>query len=409
MEQLGLFGNRRLQMNEAIDMTIASLQTYGPRFDHWAIAWSVGKDSTLLLTLVIWLIETGRISRPKTLTVLRADTRLELLPLAAAASQIEDELDDRGIEHRTVLAEMEKRFLVYLLGRGVPPPNNGTLRWCTRQIKVEPMVHELRQLFGERGQQVLMLTGVRQGESAIRDGRIAMSCSRDGAECGQGWYQEALPNQLCSTLAPILHWRVCHVWEWLKHWAPRAEYGDWSTSMIADAYGGDEAEELNARTGCTGCPLVTGDSALERVVRIPKWAYMEPLKELRELWRELRKSKHRLRKHGGETRADGSLVKNQQRMGPLTIAARRMALAKVLEIQERVNAGADRLRMPRVDLLNDEEVAAIRAMHDARVFPKKWSGFEPRADAEFDLLLSNGVMQPLLLRALGQETVGGPA
>jgi len=258
----------------------------------------------------------------------------------------------------------------------------------------------LRRLFGDRGQQVLMLTGVRQGESAIRDGRIAMSCSRDGAECGQGWYQEALPNQLCATLAPILHWRVCHVWEWLKHWAPLPEFGDWSTSMVADAYGGDEAEEINARTGCTGCPLVSGDSALDRLLRMPQWSYLAPLNELRPLWRELRMSKYRLRKQGGETRADGTPVKNQQRMGPLTIAARKMALARVLELQRQVNAAAVAERRPQVDLLNEAEIARISEMHDKRVFPQKWSGDEPAADAEFDLIMAGGAVQPLLIRSL---------
>ncbi|MBN0654011.1 phosphoadenosine phosphosulfate reductase, partial [Pseudomonas aeruginosa] len=101
-----------------------------------------------------------------------------------------------------------------------------------------------------------------------RDKRIEMSCGKDGAECGQGWYQKVLPEAKglkgrLATLAPLLHWRVCHVWEWLKHWAPLAEFGDWSTAMIADAYGGDEAEEINARTGCTGCPLASEEKALE--------------------------------------------------------------------------------------------------------------------------------------------------
>jgi hypothetical protein len=39
------------------------------------------------------------------------------------------------------------------------------------------------------GERLLMLTGVRLGESAVRDRRIALSCSRNGAECGQGWFQ----------------------------------------------------------------------------------------------------------------------------------------------------------------------------------------------------------------------------
>ncbi|WP_432377573.1 hypothetical protein [Duganella sp. P38] len=55
-----------------------------------------------------------------------------------------------------------------------------------------------------------------QGESAIRDQRIETSCSNNGVECGQGWYQKVLAETKglrvrLATLAPLLHWRVCHV------------------------------------------------------------------------------------------------------------------------------------------------------------------------------------------------------
>ncbi|MGC8384963.1 hypothetical protein ACP3P8_23010 [Pseudomonas aeruginosa] len=51
--------------------------------------------------------------------------------------------------------------------------------------------------------------------------------------------------------------------------------------MIADAYGGDEAEEINARTGCTGCPLASEEKALETVLAMPHWAYLAPLRGLK--------------------------------------------------------------------------------------------------------------------------------
>lgn len=388
-------------MDQSIQLTIDSLNTYGPRFRHWGIAWSGGKDSTTLVTLVMWLIESGRVARPETLTVLYADTRMELTPLSAAALDIQDELREREIEIevRTVMAPMDRRFFVYMLGRGVPPPNNSTLRWCTRQIKIEPMIDELRRLHGDRGEKILMLTGVRQGESAMRDGRIAMSCGRNGAECGQGWYQETMPGALCDTLAPLLHWRVCHVWEWLKHWAPQAEYGDWSTQAIADAYGGDEAEEVNARTGCVGCPLANKDTALETVLRSPRWSYLAPLKGLKPLYLWLRKPAQRLRKRGGETRKDGTLVANQQRMGPLTMEARRAALEKVLAIQAACNAAAAEQERPAVDILNAEEVARIEELIAANTWPQKWDGDEPTADQEMDAILADGTVQPMLWRA----------
>ncbi|KAG0739916.1 hypothetical protein G6F24_017190 [Rhizopus arrhizus] len=78
-------------MTESIELTIQSMQAYGADHEHWAVAWSGGKDSTTTLTLLIWLIDTGRVKAPKTLTVFYADTRQELPPLAIAAHQIMDD------------------------------------------------------------------------------------------------------------------------------------------------------------------------------------------------------------------------------------------------------------------------------------------------------------------------------
>lgn len=377
-----LFGSSKSQMMDSIRGTIDSLAAYGPAYDHWCVAWSGGKDSTCLVTLLVWLIESGQVVAPKRLTVLYADTRQEILPLALAAAEVGGELLGRGIDYRTVTAPMDKRMWVYILGRGVPPPNNNTLRYCTRQIKVEPMAAEVNRIAA--GGKVLMLTGVREGESAQRDGRISLSCTRDGGECGQGWFQRDLDTAYADTLAPILNWRVCHVWAWLRHWAPDHKYGEWPTGVLADAYGGDEAEEINARTGCVCCPLAARDSALDAVVAMPRWAYLAPLLEVRGVYRWLREPAQRLRKPGGERRKDGGLCANQNRMGPAHPAARLDALARVLDIQARVNAAADRLGRPRVDHVNAEEEARVRELVAAGTYPDKWDGTEPRGDEPFD-------------------------
>jgi DNA sulfur modification protein DndC len=395
-------GSARMQMTESLEFTVQSMQAYGPDHDHWGIAWSGGKDSSATLTLIIHLLDTGRISPPKSLTVFYADTRMELTPLAIAAQQIMLELTDRSIDVQVVTAPMDKRFFVYILGRGVPPPNNNTLRWCTRQIKIDPMEEALRQRLDQLPGGILMITGVRQGESAMRDRRIEMSCGKDGAECGQGWYQKVLPEAKglrgrLATLAPLLHWRVCHVWEWLKHWAPTPEFGDWSTAMIADAYGGDEAEEVNARTGCIGCPLASEEKALDRILVNPSWAYLAPLKGLKPLYRELREPKHRLKKAGAEILKDGSMAKNPQRMGPLTFEARLMGLDRVLDIQTRVNAAAIQLRRPTIDILNDDEQARIRELIAAETWPNGWDGDEPTADTPMASVFSDGTVQELLI------------
>lgn len=395
-------GENRLVYDEAVELTLQSMQAYGPAHDHWSIAWSGGKDSSAVLTVIIHLIQVGKLQPPKSLTVFYADTRLELLPLAFAAAKIMDQLRALGIRVEVVRAPLDKRFMVYILGRGVPPPNNNTLRWCTRQIKVDPMTDALATRIGELDGNILMITGVRQGESAIRDGRIAMSCGKDGAECGQGWYQQVLPQAKgirgrIATLAPILHWRVCNVWDWLRIYAPLPEYGAWATAAIADAYGGDEATEKNARTGCTGCPLTDEDMALQIVLALPEWAYLAPLVGLKRLWRELRKPHNRLRKSGVERLKDGSIAANPQRMGPLTLDARRTALETVLRIQSDVNEAAAKIGRPTIDILNAEEEKRIRDLIAAETWPDKWTGEEPLASTPMDAVFADGSVQPLLV------------
>lgn len=388
-----LFDDHRMTWEQALDFTADSLRGYGTGYSHWCIAWSGGKDSTAVLTVTLYLIAAGLVGRPERITVCYADTRMELPPLSYAAMVIIEQLRAQGIDVRVVMAPLDRRFFVYMLGRGVPPPNNNTFRWCTRQIKVEPMHQELRRIVGS-GQQVLMLTGVRQGESAARDARIAISCGKNGSECGQGWYQEMTGDGF-STLAPILHWRVCHVWDWLKM-AQLPKWGGFETWAIADAYGHDEAEENNARTGCVGCPLASKDVALDAVVQIPSWSHLAPLKELRPIYRTLREPQNRLRQPGGETRKDGSLTSNQHRMGPLTMPARLWALDSILDIQRRCNNSAAELRRPAIDILNSEEEARIRELIEMKTWPRKWTGDEPTADEPYEEADAAGMLQASL-------------
>jgi DNA sulfur modification protein DndC len=394
IEQLNIFGSKRIEFNEQIQLTVDSINYHGPKHKHWAIAWSWGKDSTTLVTLTVQMIISGQIQPPESLTILCADTRMELIPLWLSAKEVIRKLTQLGIEVRLVMAPIDKRFFVYILGRGVPPPSN-TFRWCTGMIKIEPMETALQKLYDETGEKILMLTGVRQGESAIRDGRIAMSCSRDGAECGQGWYQTGLDSDICSTLAPILHWRVCSVWDWLKYFAPSKEYGEWPTTILADAYGGDEAEEINARTGCIGCPLAQEDKALKAIIKIKEWAYLEPLLDLKPLYREMRKPQYRLRKNG-EINKDGRLSKNQQRLGPLTIEARLMFLKQIINIQNTVNRNAFESHRPVIDIINYEEIIRIYDLIDDNTWPNGWDGNEITGDVFLDKKYNDGSVMKAL-------------
>ncbi len=404
-----------MTLQDSIQLTTQSLAAYGPEYKHWAIAFSGGKDSSATATLVIDLIRRKQIQAPESITVLYADTRMELVPLQDSAMRIMARFRELGIKTQVVFPEMDDRFYVYMFGRGVPPPSN-TFRWCTSQLKIEPMEKALAQVaidagygemqadpingkvhyVGNGSGKLLMLTGVRVGESAARDQRIALSCSKNGSECGQGWFQTSTPAAIADTLAPLLHWRVCHVWDWLMFDAPEAGY---PTESIADAYGGEEAEKINARTGCVGCNLASRDTALERVIKNQKWAYLAPLLGLRQLYAELKRPQNRLRKDGSERRKDGVLSSNPMRMGPLTMDARMWGLEEVAKIEYNVNKLAK--GMPPVSLINIAEWHRIVELIAANTWPHGWTGDEPVADVMMDDVVAEGVIQPIISNYFG--------
>ncbi|HML21836.1 MAG TPA: phosphoadenosine phosphosulfate reductase family protein [Aggregatilinea sp.] len=368
-----------MTLKESLDLSIASLAAYGERYNHWAIAFSGGKDSTATTAFVAWALKTGQVKAPESLTVLYSDTRQELPPLQATAMRFMTALRADGYDARVVLPKLDDRFYVYMFGRGVPPPKN-RFRWCTPQLKVEPMQTALATKRDEIGEKFLMLTGVRYGESAARDARITLSCSKDSGECGQGWFQTMPSEAISDTLAPLLHWRLCHVWDWIAF----GKHG-YKLADIALVYGEEEA-----RTGCIGCNLASRDTALENLLKTPQWSHLAPLLELKPLFADLAKPKWRLRKAAPERLKDGRFAKNGQRMGPLTMEGRKHGLARVLDIQARA----------RVDLINAEEETRIREMWEQDVWPNGWRGDEIRADVPVDAIKAIGsdlIVQPLLV------------
>jgi DNA sulfur modification protein DndC len=89
-------------------------------------------------------------------------------------------------------------------------------------------------------------------------------------------------------------------------------------------------------------------------------------------------------------------------MGPLTMAARRVGLGTVLEIQEAINRAARAQGRPEVSLINAEEQARIEALIAANTWPQKWSGTEVTGDVLLPQVGPGGSVQDLLLQELGR-------
>lgn len=388
-----LFEADRLTLDGAVALTAASLRSYGATHKHWRIAFSGGKDSTATATVVSYLIASGQVPTPESIGVLYADTRLELPNLQASAMNMLAVMHGMGWSTTIVLPALDKRFFVMMFGRGIPPSHSG-FRWCTGAIKVDPMSDGMVAIKEATNEKLLLITGMRIGESANRDNRIALACSnKNGGECGQGWYEQTTPAEVADVLSPILNWRTCHVWDWLM--LRRKQHG-FDCSEVAEVYDQDadgSSQEVLARTGCLSCPVASRDLVLERTVKKPEWAYLSPLLRLRP--QELSLPKNRLQKNGERTK-NGELSSRPMRIGPLIMSARRMGIVRVLAIQDDVNAAAERLGQPKVVLINDEELARIEELIAANTWPDKWDGTEPVGDTVLPEIRRDGTTLPVL-------------
>lgn len=393
MPTVSYFENERLTLDDAIELTAQSLNAYLPNYRHVAHAFSGGKDSTSELTVFLHLIARGLIPAPEHLYVLYANTRLELPMLYAAAQGNLEAARLRGCDIRIVEPPLDDRFFIRMLGRGYPPPHNG-MRWCTGLLKGEPMNRALTEIRKVSGEKFLVLTGMRIGESVVRDQRIALACSKADGECGQGWFQSTTPAAVADVLAPLLHWRVCHIADWLSYFAPADGF---PTLPVLEAYGAGigDSEALKARTGCIRCPVAGHDTTLDRVVKTPQWSYLAPFQRLWDIYGELSKAKNRLRKNG-ERNKDGKLSARPNRGGPLVFEARLWGLAAIKKLQDEVNAAARVQGRPEVTLIDSDEEARILELIEAGTWPEKWSGDDLRGDALVDVVVADGVIQPVM-------------
>eukprot|EP01136_Pigoraptor_vietnamica_P027388 Opistho-1_new@83623 len=105
--QANLFSGEVSQcVGECVERTAMNMLAHAGNYDHWILAYSGGKDSSATVTVIVTLIQLGAIPAPKTLTVMYADTRMELPPLQAAARVMMDRLRDMGISVMEVVAPM---------------------------------------------------------------------------------------------------------------------------------------------------------------------------------------------------------------------------------------------------------------------------------------------------------------
>lgn len=178
----------------------------------WILAYSAGKDSTLLAHLVVeMLLSLPPSARKRHIYLVGNDTLVESPLLAthqrASMAKIERAAESLRIPvscHITTPAP-DQTFWVNVIGRGYRPPTR-TFRWCTDRMKIAPTSNFVKKQVSESGR-VVLLIGVRSAESQAR----AASVAKHGSER----LNPHSDMKGCMVFRPIKDWTTDEVWETL--------------------------------------------------------------------------------------------------------------------------------------------------------------------------------------------------
>ncbi len=316
--------------------------------DPWIIAYSGGKDSTLLLHLV-WevLLGLSKQERSRSIYVVGNDTLVEsplvINHLKKSMKVIGDASRKSGLPITTHLTEpyIDQTFWVNVIGRGYIPPTRN-FRWCTDRMKIIPTNRLLKSIVNEHKRAVL-LVGTRKSESQNR----RRTMKKHGVEANKMNPHGSIKG--CRVFAPLADLDDEDVWKILIQRKP--PWGGTHRKLITlyrNAGGGEcpliltkedapSCGTTSPRFGCWTCTVVQKDRSMRGVIDSghKDQEKLEALADFREWLLELREeNSNRLPvRRDGKTkfRADNTRV-----MGPFKLEVRKNILDRLKNLQKQV-------------------------------------------------------------------------
>ncbi len=350
---------------DRLDAILCTLRKeYRRRHRHpWIVAYSGGKDSTLLLQFV-WETVAGlaEAERKRPVFVVGNDTLVEsplvIRHLRDSLETVGAAAEREGLPLETEITEpcIDQTFWVNVIGRGYIPPTRN-FRWCTDRMKIVPTNRLLEQVVRETGGAILLI-GSRRAES---DNRKRAMDRRKVSALRMNPHSSVAG---CRMFAPLADLSDDDVWMTLMQRKP--PWGGTHRRLITlyrNAGGGEcplvmtkeqapSCGTSSPRFGCWTCTVVTKDRSLRGLIESghAEAAKMEALGDFREWLVETRENNaNRLpvRRNGNaKRRADGSTV-----FGPFRLEVRKEILKRLRDLETEI--GEDLILPAEVECIED--------------------------------------------------------
>ena len=332
----------------------------------WVIGYSGGKDSTTVVELVYKMLLTLPASeRKKNVYIVSSDTLIENPLIKIYLSKMNEMLgeaakkDEVPIKSAMVTPPAGNSFWANVIGRGFPTPRmNGTFRWCTDRLKINPSADYIRRVIKEENQEVVVLLGVRKAESIARKRRI------EGRELANRLMNRHETIQDAYVYNPIVELTTDDVWDVLLRLdggkTPWGSNNNELVSLYADAdsgecpfagiqAGGQTQSCGNSRFGCWVCTVVKEDKSLNGFIKSGHRELI-PLAEFRTWLMSIRD----IDEYREKKRRNGTVYETKNGdigYGPFTWEARKLILTKLLETQEKM--GYELISIPELKAIDE--------------------------------------------------------
>lgn len=357
---------------------IISEMTYVYNHDDrpWLIGYSGGKDSSLLVYLVIeTIMRLPEYKRIKPVFIVSSDTGVEnpiVRNYMHSSSNKINEFSKRvnaNIQADIIYPEVSQSFWSLVIGLGYPTPEPPGFRWCTERLKIMPMNKYTNALIAKY-KEVILLLGVRKAESLARSRSIS---SREIIGKLLTPHSD-IPNAYVYN--PLTEIKNERVWEYLLK---NDGLSPWGVDMkyLFSLYQGEEMGEEqsvvgqidkdkipvtgNSRFGCWCCTIVKEDKSLQNFIDHGS-DNLVPLRNFRNWLVSIRQDP----KFRDNKRRNGRVyVKNNgdYGFGPFKLSARQEILKRLLKLQR--DTGFDLITMDElkyIDTLWDSEGDLSRRM-----------------------------------------------